>query len=182
MPNFYIQALNLRDKTLRYAHFSVGKFVDVGKYACVKVLTNTMCALLYYISLLSLTWNIDDQYRNSNINNRGHLGQLGQLTRFLKGCGGSNFVVEIFQWLKMSTVRVFDRSVSKQRLSSNYLKLSDESRELFSRRKFSQNAAGSLCWRKKQKYAFCQYDRMLKCFTWLTGKVRVCTAAAFPGK
>ena len=38
---------------MRYAHFSVGKFVDVGKYACVKVLTNTMCALLYYISLLS---------------------------------------------------------------------------------------------------------------------------------
>ena len=33
---------------------------------------------LYYISLLSGMWNIDDQYRNPNINNRDHL--VGQLT------------------------------------------------------------------------------------------------------
>ena len=32
----------------------------------------------YYISLLSGIWNIDDQNRNPNINNRDHL--VGQLT------------------------------------------------------------------------------------------------------
>ena len=35
--------------------------------------------LLYYISLLSGLWNIDDQHRNPNMNNKDH--HVGQLTR-----------------------------------------------------------------------------------------------------
>ena len=46
----------------------------------------------YYISLLSGIWNIDDQYKNPNINNRDHL--VGQLTYYYWPCPKYNTHLE----------------------------------------------------------------------------------------
>ena len=77
--------------------------------------------------------------------------------------------------------------VSKQRPGSNNPKLSDESRQLFSRQKFAKCRGFFVCV-EKDKNSPAGFWRILPvrplhtCLTCATGKVRVCTAAALPGK
>ena len=92
-----------------------------------------------------------------------------------KKCIVCSLIFRSFRW-RMS---IFDLVVSKQRPASNYPELSDERRELFSSRpNFAKRRGFFVC----KTHIAPVYLLRCEILTWATGKVSVCTAAAFPGK